>query len=531
MVKGAAKRFRNRFAPLPEGEVALPPPEWSRAGIYLGMDASARFLTDGMPVRRGDWYRAAILGGQRSANGVPVTEATALMIAGPGGHKSLGWLLGIVGLQDWPGPVLCLSTRTDLARYAGPRRERLGKVQVLDWQGLLAPSLPYERTRWSLLAGCEVPGVCLDRWKVMYETVELGRPPSEAIWSDGAIGALTAWSHAAALEGSGIEQVLRWQRRNELVEPQRILKRHHAEAGFGENLAALAGSAAEDTTQSILHSTRAVLSTLADPAVLDGCTPDLLNSGFDIDAFLDSSDTLFVCDKGGKAAVSPLAPLTVALVNAILEKAELLAASTPAGPGRLPGRLAKPLLVVIDEVSNISPLPNLVQVFSQARGHGISVAVAAQSWSQLTERWGPHGARAIMDTAAFRLVGAGLRDMEFLTDVSKSLGEKQVWRPSVGSQSGGSGSGTPHKGKSESHTLVETPNFKASALTQIPEGNAILIGREGVRPVQLPALPSLLEAMKRAEELAARQAEADFHSALDAPRVVPSRWARLRDLL
>ncbi len=531
MVDGAVKRLRNRFRALPQGEVALPPSEWARSGIYLGMDSAARFLTDGMPVRRGDWWQDAILEGQRTVRGVDLTEATALMLAGPGGHKTLGWLLGLAGLQDWPGPVLALSTKTDLARLAGPRRERLGKVQVLDWRGELAAALPYSRVRWDPLDGCEVAGVCKDRMTSMMETVELGRPPAEAIWAVLAVGALTAWAHAAALEGSGIERVLGWLRKDELAEPQRILKAKGSRAGFGEDLAALGGKA-EDTRQSILHSARPVLAALGDPEVLDGCTPDLLNPAFDINTFLDSTDSLFVCDEGGESATSPLAPLTVALVNAIVKKAKLQAAATPAGPGRLAGRLARPLLVVIDEVANISPLPNLVQVFSQARGHGIAIAVAAQSWSQLTERWGAPGAVAIWDTAAYRLIGAGLQDMDFLTDVSKSLGEKQVWRPSVGSQSGGSGSsGAARNGKSESHTLVETPNFKASALAALPEGKAMLLGRGVARPVQLPALPSLLEAMERAEERAAHQAEADLHSALAAPRAAPSRWSRLRDVL
>lgn len=515
------KRLRNRFGALPDGEVALPPAEWPRSGIYLGMAAEARWMTDGMPARPRDWHLNAVLGGQRVVNGVPVTEATGIMIGGPGAGKTLGWLLGMVGLQDWRGPVLCLSTRTDLARYAGPRRERLGKVQVVDWRGDQVASLPYPRVRWNLLDGCEAPAVVLDRMKVMYETVELGRPASEAIWSAGAVGALTAWAHAAVLEGGGLPQLLRWQRRGELVEPQKILKRHRSAAGFGEDLAALADSAAEQTTDSKLQSTHAVLAALADPAILDGCSPDLLNPGLDIDGFLNSSATLFVCDKGGKSATSPQAPLTVALVNAILEKAEALAVATAAGPGRLPGRLARPLLVVIDEVSNISPLPNLVQVFSQARGHGYAVAVAAQSWSQLTERWGEAGASAIWDTAAYRLVGAGLRDMDFLTSVSKSLGEREVWRPSVGSQSGGAGSGAARKGKSESHTLVETPNYKASALAALPEAKAILMGREGARPVQLPALPSLLEALALAEER-------DLLEALNAPSVRPSWRSRLQ---
>ena len=478
--------------PLPPGTVALPPDGWGRSGLYMGMDAEAHFLTNGMPENVARWWLDMILGGQRVVNGVNLTEATALMLAGPGGHKTLGWLLGLVGLQDWPGPVLALSTRTDLARFAGPRRLRLGKVQVLDWPGQQAASLPYPRVRWNPLDGCEDAGVAHNRMSGMIATVELGRPPAEAIWSEGSATLLAAWAHAAALEGSGIERVLGWARRDELKEPQRIIKAHGSRAGFGEDMAALA-TKADGPRTSIIQSAHPPLAGLADPAVLAGCSPDIFDPGFDIDAFLESTDTLFVLDKGGSGTVSKLAPLTVALVNACVERQAAKADATT--------RRLRPLLLVADEVANISPLPNLVKVFSQARGWGITTAIAAQSWSQLTERWGAAGASAIWDTAAYRLVGAGLQDQDgFLTNVSKSLGEKQVWRPSVGSQSGGSGSAS-RKGKSESHTLMETPRFKMSDLTRLPEGKAILIGREGVRPVHLPALPSLLEALERAEVL------------------------------
>lgn len=480
--------------PLPPGAVALPPPQWSRSGLYLGMDQSSQWRTDGMPIRSADWWLDAILCGQRSVNGVDVTEATAIMLAGPGGYKTLGWLLGLVGLQDWPGPVLALSTRTDLARFGGPRRERLGKVQVLCWPGKQAASLPYQRVKWNPLDGCQDAGVAHDRMSGMIATVELGRPPAEAIWSEGSASLLAGWAHAAALEGSGIERVLGWARRDELKEPQRIMKAKGSRAGFGEEMAALA-TKADGPRTSIIQSAHPPLAGFADPAVLDGCTPDLIEPGFDIDGFLASTDTLFVLDKGGSGTVSKLAPLTVALVNACVERQ---AAKADAGSAGL-----MPLLLACDEVANISPLPNLVKVFSQARGWKITTAIAAQSWSQITERWGAAGASAIWDTSAYRLVGAGLQDQDgFLTNVSKSLGESPRWRPSVGSQSGGGAGGNSRKGKSENFTLMETPNYKMSHLTRLPEGKAILIGREGVRPVQLPALPSLLEALERAEELA-----------------------------
>ncbi len=509
--------------PLPDGLVALPPSEWGRSGLYLGMDQASKWLLDGMPEDLRRWHLDAILGGQRCVNGIDVSEATALMLGGPGAHKSLGWLLGLLGLQDWPGPVLCLSTRTDLARFAGPRRQRLGKVQVLDWRGSLAATLPYERVRWNPLDGCENAGVAKDRMTSMMETALMGGAKGDPFWEKNGVAIVAAYAHSAALKGVGVEQVLDWLDRDELKEPGRVIKAHGSRARMGARLATFDGKA-EETREGVLHMARLVFEAGEDPAVLDGCTPSLFGPAFDIDAFLDSMGTLFVLDKGGKATISTLAPLTVALVNAILEKAEAKAAATPEGPGHLPGRLAKPLLVVIDEVANISPLPNLVQVFSQARGHGIAVAVAAQSWNQLTERWGPEGASAIWDTAAYRLVGAGLQDQDgFLTSVSKSLGEKYAWRESVGSQSGG---GAARRSKSESFTLMETPNYKMSALSQLPEGEAILIGREGVRLVHLPALPSLLEAMERAAQVA-DELEWMASVGYSDPRHRLSRWSRL----
>lgn len=522
--------MRNRFAQLPEGEVAVPPPEWFRAGIYLGMDASARFLTDGMPLRRGDWWHDAIVGGGRVVNDVDVTEATAIIIGAPGvGHKSAGWMAGVIAQWGGRGPVIDISTKPDQALWTGPLRERLGTVTVLDWSGKQAAALPYRRVKWSPLDGCEDAGIAKDRITSMMETALMGGAKGDPFWQKNGVAVVTAYAHAAAVKGAGVEQVMAWLDRDELAEPQRVLKSHGSRARFGSRLATLGGKA-EETREGVLAMARLVFEACEDPAVLDGCTPDLIEPAFDIDAFLDSSDTLYILDKGGKSTVSVLAPLTVALINAIWEKAEAKADAAPGGQGRLKGR-GRPVLFIIDETAAISPLPNLVQLLAQARGRGITACLAVQSFSQLTERWGQPGAAAILDTCAYRLISAGLQDMDFLTDISKSLGEKQVWRPSLGSQSAGSGSGASRKGKSESHTLVETPNYKASALSALPAGKAMLLGREGARPVQLPALPPLLETMERAEELANKRAEANLQTALAAPRVVPSRWARLRGML
>ncbi|HUY24120.1 MAG TPA: TraM recognition domain-containing protein [Candidatus Saccharimonadales bacterium] len=481
------RRPRRRAAS--PADVALPPAGWGKAGIFLGWDPSAKWGPDGIPLCE-DWWEAVVLGGARNVAGQWVTEATCGVAAGPGAGKSSGLLAGAVAFTGTQGPMVIGSTRPDLVFWTSAiRSKRGGKVQIIDWKGQQAASLPWPRVRWSPLDGCADPSVCGERIDAMMDVIEMGRPQTEAFWHVQAGQVLSAYCHSAALEGSGMTRVLAWLRRGELLEPQRIIEAHGSRAGFGEELAALAGPASE-TRDSVMASARLVFASLSDPAVLDGCTPSA-EDAFDIDRFLDGPSTLYLLDKGSKSAVSKQAPLTVALVNAILERAEARADATPPGPGGIAGRLYPGLTLILDEVSNISPLPALPQILSQARGRGITVIFAIQSRSQLNQ-WGEAGAKAILDTSAYLLVGAGLgRDQEFLTTISKSLGERHVWRPSVGEQHPG-GSGPAHKaGSSESWSLMETPNLKASALASLPEGSAVLMGREGWRVVQIPALPGL----------------------------------------
>src|SRR5690606_14234488 len=94
------------------------------------------------------------------------------------------------------------------------------------------------------------------------------------------------------------------------------------------------------------------LEATAEPHVLASTSGDDL----DIDAFLDTDSTLFVV--GPSHYQAAVAPLIVALVDAIAQRA----AETAAAQG---GRLARPLLLALDEVANIAPLPSLPSLVSE----------------------------------------------------------------------------------------------------------------------------------------------------------------------
>ncbi|HUY98140.1 MAG TPA: TraM recognition domain-containing protein [Verrucomicrobiae bacterium] len=476
---------RSLIGPAPVAErtpsgVRLPPPGCWRAGCFLGFDPAARWDATGRP-RHARWWEDVVWGGARRLGGATLIEATAGMIAGPGAGKTLGWLVPLILTAQWPGPVVVASTRLDLAGATAPARSRLGSVSVLDWRGPLARASGLPRVRWSLLDGCADAGIALDRAEQLVDTVELGSQRDKPIWRSGATNVVGLWLHAAALEGAGVDRIVQWARAEDLQEPQRVLTAHGSRAGFGAAAAALMGAAGETRAGVIATASPALAAVVTDPAVLDGCTPGA-GDGLDLDKFLAAAHTLYLCDRA-TGTVSKCAPLTVALVSALVERAEHRADAS------LHHRCDPPLLIVLDEIANISPLPGLVSLLSQARGHGITVVWAAQSWSQLTERWGVAGAAAIWDTTAYRQVGAGLRDMAFLTDISTSLGERSAWRPSV-SESSGHGAAA-RGGRSKSYTLMETPYITASHLTRLPPGAAVLLGREGWRVVRLPPAPTI----------------------------------------
>jgi len=71
------------------------------------------------------------------------------------------------------------------------------------------------------------------------------------------------------------------------------------------------------------------------------------------------------------------------------------------------GRLDPPLRLVLDELPNICPLPRVVEYISEGGGRGIEIVWYAQSRYQLVRRFGPDGAKVLLDaTSAMLYAGA-----------------------------------------------------------------------------------------------------------------------------
>ncbi|MFT3661754.1 MAG: type IV secretory system conjugative DNA transfer family protein [Gordonia sp. (in: high G+C Gram-positive bacteria)] len=84
------------------------------------------------------------------------------------------------------------------------------------------------------------------------------------------------------------------------------------------------------------------------------------------------------------------------------------------------GRLS-PLLMVIDELPNTSPLPRLAAWIGEARGLGIRIVAAVQASSQFEPRWGSAGLKVLRDIFPAALILPGAPERELLEQAAWSV--------------------------------------------------------------------------------------------------------------
>jgi type IV secretory pathway TraG/TraD family ATPase VirD4 len=143
-----------------------------------------------------------------------------------------------------------------------------------------------------------------------------------------------------------------------------------------------------------------------------------------------SADTVYLCASG--RAQSLVGPTIVALVEEVRS-----AAYERAGAGRQPG--GPPVSLILDEVANIAPLPDLPSIVSEGAGQGLLTLVCLQDLSQARARWGRE-AEGFASLFGAKLVFPGIGDMATLEALSALCGEVDVavrsrtagggwWRP------------------------------------------------------------------------------------------------------
>ena len=200
---------------------------------------------------------------------------------------------------------------------------------------------------------------------------------------------------------------------------------------------------------------------------------------------------------------APVAPLFAAMATEIHWVAAQLGQASPSG------RLDPPLLMGLDEVTQICPVP-LPFWLSDSGGKGIQVGAVVHGEAQLAGRWGDYGRQVVLDTSSVKVFLPGITDVTTLQAASTLCGQAS-WKVR----------GQDHATRHD----VATPDM----IRQLPAGFALVI-RGGCAPViaRLPRAwknPAYRRARRLGQAPAELGAEAEWPEP-DLPDYVPAEWLR-----
>ena len=341
-------------------------------------------------------------------------EDSTLILGPPRSGKGLHVVINAI--LDAPGAVITTATRPDNIAATLRARERLGPVAVFDPQRL-AEGLP-SGLRWSPVRGCQNPLTAMIRATGLASATGLssGGVESGGFWEGKTRTALQALLHAAALDGRTPRELFNWTLSPSAAgDAVAILAGHpEAAAGWADSLESTIQSDPR-TRDSIWMGVSLSLSCLADPRVLDAVSPDP-GEDFDPRNFLTTNGTLYLLATGAGAGASW--SLVAAFIEDLVETARHLAATSPGA------RLDPPLLLALDEIGNLSPLPSLPVLMAEGGGTGITTMPILQSLSQARDKWGDQAAGAIWDASIVKVILGGTSSARDLQDLSALIGER-----------------------------------------------------------------------------------------------------------
>ena len=348
-------------------------------------------------------------------------EDSILFIGPPRSGKGLH--IVIPAILDAPGAVVTTSTRPDNLTATLRARQRLGPVAVFDPQHL-AEGIP-AGLRWSPVRGCENPLTAMIRATGLAGATGLsaGGVESGGFWEGKTRTALQALLHAAALDQRPPAELFRWTLDpSAAAEAVAILSNSaQASTGWADSLGAMIDSDPK-TRDSIWQGVALALGALADPRVLDAVSPGP-GEGFDPERFIHERGTLYLLATGAGAGAS--AALVAAFVEDLIETARRIAARSPGA------RLDPPLLLALDEIGNLAPLPSLPTLMAEGGGTGITTLPVLQSLAQARNKWNDNAAGAIWDASIVKIILGGASNSRDLQDLSTLIGERDEYTDSV----------------------------------------------------------------------------------------------------
>ncbi|MBY8862022.1 TraM recognition domain-containing protein [Nocardia sp. CA2R105] len=369
---------------------------------------------------------------------VPAEQAVVIA-AGQRTGKTMAWAIPAV-LSAW-GPVLATSNKPDLVQHTVFGREQRGRVWTCDlqavtgkpecgfWVNLLAqvPSLPAARKLAAFFVSAASGSAS-----------EKASAKVDSYFDGGAQELLALHMFAAACVDGDLLHVAEWLSADQDATPALILRGHNRDVAARRILDAQ--SLYSRQRDGLYDMARRFLNTLSDEGYAQMVTPPsrkrfTVYEGTDgvvteiahetsthqlpefvPTEFVMSSDTLYALSMTGPDSA---AALTAALVGQILEAALAIARS------RRGGRLAVPLLAVLDEAANCARIGELPSYYTYCASCGVILMTILQVLEQGEDLWGASGLRT-MRAQSIEIYGGNIATVSYLEEWTRSIDEHDV---------------------------------------------------------------------------------------------------------
>lgn len=433
------------------------------AATFMGKGRALRALSvtgaRGTAKRLGveNWLGVPIgvtVAGKQKLYGSP--EDMHVDIWGPRTGKSTS--RAIPAILSAPGPVITTSNKRDVLDATRDVREASGgKVWAFDPQKIALE----EPTWWWNPLSYVTDDVKAAKLAAHFASgSRAGDSRADPYFDNAGQELLAGFLLAAALDNLPITKAFTWTTTPGDDTPVDILRAH----GYEEMADAVDGQVnGEPRRRDSVYGTAAQMaSCLKVRAIAEWVTPQGGHVDadprpqFDPHAFAASTDTLYSLSKEGRGTAGPL---VTALTAATVEAAEELATTQPSG------RLRVPMLGVLDEAANVCRWHDLPDLYSHYGSRGIVLMTILQSWSQGVQVWGREGMRKLWSASNIAVYGGGVKEPEFLGELSQMIGDYDKHTISTST-----GKGT----RSTSHQVQRERTLDIADLGALPRGRAIV---------------------------------------------------------
>ncbi|KNX39703.1 type IV secretory system conjugative DNA transfer family protein [Luteipulveratus halotolerans] len=401
-------------------------------------------------------------------------ELTMLALMGPRIGKTSALCIPQVCAFNG-GPAVVATNKRDLCDHTRGVRSRLGRVFVHDVQQIVQEKPSWTWDPLGFIAADDAKVARAQRLAGTFQACDGNRKETDAYFGPGGETLLANLMLAATLQGHSILATLDWladlKANNEaaaLGDPVEILAEH----GYGEMSRQLKADRSLTPKQldGLVGTARQIMAFLRDPVVHQWVVADATRRPFDPAAFVTSTDTLYLLSMNEAGSARPV---VTALVMAVTDAA-IKQAQRSGG-----GRLARPMLLMLDEAANICPWPELPDKYSYLGSHGIIPVTILQNRAQGVKAWGAEGMEQLESSASVMLVGGGLRSTRHLQDLSALIGQRTE-RVTTASR------GKAHRSRGEDFRRVDI--FSTAQLANFPRMRAVAF-TAGARPVLIKLVP------------------------------------------